>query len=1008
MKLLNTLLTALGASLCCARTLQIRGGRPFDVIQSPHERDVLQDIVTWDEHSLFINGERVTIFSAEIHPFRLPVPSLYLDLFQKVKAAGFNMVSFYVDWALLEGKPGEFRSEGVLAIEPFIDAAKEAGIFLLARPGPYINAEASGGGFPGWLQRVKGTLRTNASDYLSATDNYMEHICSIIAKAQITNGGPVILFQPENEYSAGDGVPFPSHEYLKYVNDQARNAGIVVPLINNDAWQGGTGAPGSGIGAVDIYGHDGYPAGFDCANPHTWPKDGLPTTWHAEHMQKSPNTPYSIIEFQGGAFDPPGGGGFENCYVLTNHEFARVFYKNNLAAGVTIFNIYMTFGGTNWGNLGHCDGYTSYDYGAAIKEDRSIDREKYSEIKLQGQFLRVSPSYATATPGNRSTSRFTDNEDIAVTPLTTEKEGSFFVVRHADFTSTESSSYKLKLPTSAGTLAVPQLGGSLSLNGRDSKIHVADYAVGEHTVLYSTAEVLTWKKFGDKTVLILYGGPDELHEVAITGKSAFKVVEGSGVKSDTKKNANILQWKTSSSRRVVQRDSLFIYLLDRNSAYKYWVPDLPGKGDRAAYGTSVMNPDSVIINGPQLVRSISIQGSKLSVQADFNISSTPLEIIGAPKGVSKLVLNGKELRYEKSKLGNWIAQRDVELPIIKELDLSSLDWNYVDSLPEIKKDYNDAKWTVADKTTTNNTRVPLQNTVSLYGSDYGFHAGALIYRGHFTADGSETQLKLWTQGGRAFATAVWLDDKFLGSFTGNGATGNFNSTYELPKLQKGRRYVVTVVVDNTGLNGNWTPGYDEQKSPRGILDWALVSKSGRETPIAKWKLTGNLGGEDYVDIFRGPLNEGGFYFERQGYHLPSPPLKRFKKGSPFKGIEKAGVAFYTAKLGLDYPSGQFDIPLSFTFKNTTDSGPYRALLFVNGFQFGRYVSSIGPQTVFPVPEGVLNYQGDNWIGVSIWALEGKGAKLPGLRLTAGAPVQTGRQPVKLVQGPKYSQRSGAY
>ena len=81
----------------------------------------------------------------------------------------------------------------------------------------------------------------------------MEHICSIIAKAQITNGGPVILFQPENEYSAGDGVPFPSHEYLKYVNDQARNAGIVVPLINNDAWQGGTGAPGSGIGAVDIY-----------------------------------------------------------------------------------------------------------------------------------------------------------------------------------------------------------------------------------------------------------------------------------------------------------------------------------------------------------------------------------------------------------------------------------------------------------------------------------------------------------------------------------------------------------------------------------------------------------------------------------------------------------------------------------------------------------------------------------------------------------------------------------
>lgn len=237
-----------------------------------------------------------------------------------------------------------------------------------------------------------------------------------------------------------------------------------------------------------------------------------------------------------------------------------------------------TFGGTNWGNLGHCDGYTSYDYGAvsltspkiiekfsklfkAIKEDRSIDREKYSEVKLQGQFLRVSPSYSTATPGNLSTTRYTDNEGIAVTPLTTEKEGSFFVVRHADFTSTKSSSYKLKLPTSAGTLTVPQLGGSLSLNGRDSKIHVSDYAVGDDIILYSTAEILTWKKFGDKTVLILYGGPDELHEVAIKGKSAFKVLDGSGVKSENKKNTRVLQWKTSSSRRVVQRESLFIYLL---------------------------------------------------------------------------------------------------------------------------------------------------------------------------------------------------------------------------------------------------------------------------------------------------------------------------------------------------------------------------------------------------------------------------------------------------------------
>lgn len=131
-----------------------------------------QDIVTWDAKSLFIHGERVMIWSGEVHPFRLPSPSLHLDVFQKIKAMGFNMVSFYVDWALLEGKRGQFRSEGVFDLQPFLDAARTAGVYLLARPGPYINAEASGGGFPGWLQRVEGKVRTNATDYLNATNKY--------------------------------------------------------------------------------------------------------------------------------------------------------------------------------------------------------------------------------------------------------------------------------------------------------------------------------------------------------------------------------------------------------------------------------------------------------------------------------------------------------------------------------------------------------------------------------------------------------------------------------------------------------------------------------------------------------------------------------------------------------------------------------------------------------------------------------------------------------------------
>lgn len=185
-----------------------------------------------------VYGERVFTFSGEFHPYRLPVPDLWLDVFQKIKALGLNCVSFYVDWALVEGQPGVYTAEGIFALEPFFDAAKEAGIYLIARPGPYINAEVSGGGFPGWVQRIKGQLRTRAPDFLSSTDNYMAHVSKTIADAQITKGGPVILVQPENEYTGSSGPVtggFPDPDYFIYIKKQLRDAGIVVPFISNDA-----------------------------------------------------------------------------------------------------------------------------------------------------------------------------------------------------------------------------------------------------------------------------------------------------------------------------------------------------------------------------------------------------------------------------------------------------------------------------------------------------------------------------------------------------------------------------------------------------------------------------------------------------------------------------------------------------------------------------------------------------------------------------------------------------
>ena len=82
---------------------------------------------------------------------------------------GFSGVSFYVDWGLLNGNPGHAVLDGIWGFDDLFAAANEAGVYLIARPGPYINAEVSAGGFSGLLLRIKCTLRTTCFEYLDAT-----------------------------------------------------------------------------------------------------------------------------------------------------------------------------------------------------------------------------------------------------------------------------------------------------------------------------------------------------------------------------------------------------------------------------------------------------------------------------------------------------------------------------------------------------------------------------------------------------------------------------------------------------------------------------------------------------------------------------------------------------------------------------------------------------------------------------------------------------------------------
>lgn len=82
------------------------------------------------------------------------------------------------------------------------------------------------------------------------------------------------------------------------------------------------------------------------------------------------------------------------------------------------------------------------------------------------------------------------------------------------------------------------------------------------------------------------------------------------------------------------------------------------------------------------------------------------------------------------------------------------------------------------------------------------------------------------------------------------------------------------------------------------------------------------------------MNEGGFFGERQGWHLPGFDTSSWESRDLSDGLPSggAGVGFFVTTFDLDIQEGT-DVLISFEFEPLGQ--PYRALLFVNGWHFGK-------------------------------------------------------------------------
>lgn len=289
-----------------------------------------------------------------------------------------------------------------------------------------------------------------------------------------------------------------------------------------------------------------------------------------------PSMPGFMPEFQGGSYNPWGGpeGG---CPEDTGADFANLFYRWNIAQRVTAMSLYMLYGGTNWGALATPATATSYDYSSPISEDRSIG-DKYYETKLLSLFTR-SAKDLTVTDLIGNGTQYTDNAAVSTYELRNpETNAAFYVTIHKDTTVGSDESFKLRVNTSAGALTVPSEQGKIRLNGHQSKIIVTDFSFGSKTLLYSTAEVLTYAVIDDSPTLVLWVPTGESGEFAVKGTKSGKVESCngcSGVRFDGKKNHVVVGFTQGKGMSIIRLDDdVRVIVLDRTAAFHFWAPTL--------------------------------------------------------------------------------------------------------------------------------------------------------------------------------------------------------------------------------------------------------------------------------------------------------------------------------------------------------------------------------------------------------------------------------------------------
>jgi beta-galactosidase len=336
--------------------------------QKKNQKENQKHTFAFSNSDFMLDGQPFQIISGEMHPARIPA-EYWKHRIQMAKAMGCNTISAYIFWNYHESEEGVYDFEsGNHNLAEFFRIVKEEGMWLIVRPGPYVCAEWELGGIPPYLLRIPDIkLRCMDPRYMASAERYIGKLAEVIKPFLITNGGPLLMLQIENEYGSFGN----DRNYMMRLKEVWAANGIDVPTFTGDGptnymLEAGS-LPGSAVGLDS----GSSPEDFELAekmNP------GVPVF--------SSETYPGWLTHWGEKWAKP-----DSSELLKEVKFLMDNKKS--------FNFYVIHGGTNFGytagansgGKGYEPDVTSYDYDAPVNEQGMATPKYFVLRKLLGSYL---------------------------------------------------------------------------------------------------------------------------------------------------------------------------------------------------------------------------------------------------------------------------------------------------------------------------------------------------------------------------------------------------------------------------------------------------------------------------------------------------------------------------------------------------------------------------------------------------------------------------------------------